>query len=338
MRHGLAILILMPCLLGLRGCGEQIFRGDLSASAGFGPAYNGKRCMDCHFGPGIDGELTVGGNGVRYRSPVFVRVGQGEVIPYFRFGDPRPIPSDARIATRLAPPLGGLAEVEALGDAYIRINADPMDVDGDGISGRLGGVDSDGRIHRYGLQAHVGTLREFIARALAEEHGIDFTEQQETPAMVDALEEFVLSLPRPRSYEYGVVAPEEVPEGAALFEAIGCADCHVPLLATARLYSDLLLHDLGPSLDDGISLNAACQNAVPDDRHHTRECSPREFRTTSLRGVGHRLKRAVMHDGRARDLEMVVRLHGGEAADSRDAWLALSRGERHALSEFVKTL
>ena len=338
MRHGLAILFLMPCLLGLRNCGEQIFRGDLSSSRGFGPTYNATRCMDCHFAPAIDGELTAGGNGVRYRSPVYVRLGQGPVIPYFRFADPRPIPSEARVATRLAPPLGGLAEVEAIGDAYIRINADPQDVDGDGISGRIGGFTEGGRIYRYGLQAHVATLREFIERALAEEHGIDFDEQQDTPAMVDALEAFILSLPPPQPLYPTGVDPQQAQEGAEIFEAIGCADCHVPQVGAAVLYSDLLLHDLGPSLDDRVSLNPACQAEVPEDLHHTRECSTREFRTPSLLGVGHRLKRAALHDGRARDVEMVVRLHGGEAADSRDAWLALRRNERQALADFFKTL
>lgn len=45
-------------------------------------------------------------------------------------------------------------------------------------------------------------------------------------------------------------------EGARLFRAVGCAKCHVPSLrAVAQevvLYSDLLLHDMGPALDDKI--------------------------------------------------------------------------------------
>ena len=45
--------------------------------------------------------------------------------------------------------------------------------------------------------------------------------------------------------------------GGRLFSQIGCAKCHVPALdgrnGEVTLYSDLLLHDMGPALDDKIS-------------------------------------------------------------------------------------
>lgn len=45
--------------------------------------------------------------------------------------------------------------------------------------------------------------------------------------------------------------------GAAVFERIGCAGCHTPSLPAAgrrvHLYSDLLLHEMGPGLADRIS-------------------------------------------------------------------------------------
>ena len=44
--------------------------------------------------------------------------------------------------------------------------------------------------------------------------------------------------------------------GGRLFDAVGCAKCHVPSLTAGDrrvvLYSDLLLHDMGPALDDKI--------------------------------------------------------------------------------------
>src|SRR5215208_2295575 len=48
--------------------------------------------------------------------------------------------------------------------------------------------------------------------------------------------------------------------GAALFASTGCASCHTPSMAApggvARLYSDLLLHDMG-ALADGFEQGSA---------------------------------------------------------------------------------
>lgn len=43
-----------------------------------------------------------------------------------------------------------------------------------------------------------------------------------------------------------------------LFASTGCAGCHTTAFKTADgrdvpLYSDLLLHDMGPALDDGVT-------------------------------------------------------------------------------------
>ncbi|MCV5649039.1 hypothetical protein OFN55_40580, partial [Escherichia coli] len=41
-------------------------------------------------------------------------------------------------------------------------------------------------------------------------------------------------------------------EGERLFASTGCTACHTPSLGGVPLYSDLLLHDMGPLLDDGL--------------------------------------------------------------------------------------
>jgi CxxC motif-containing protein (DUF1111 family) len=51
-----------------------------------------------------------------------------------------------------------------------------------------------------------------------------------------------------------------------------------------------------------------------------------------------RLARRYLHDGRASSIEEAVRLHGGEAARSRDAFRALSGSDRMALLRFLSTL
>src|SRR5713226_7213090 len=86
--------------------------------------------------------------------------------------------------------------------------------------------------------------------------------------------------------------------GKTVFNNIGCALCHTPQMQTApvmnsavlvnrpvNLYSDLLLHKMGPGLADNIGQGLA---------------APDEFRTTPLWGVGQRM--FFLHDGRASDL------------------------------------
>jgi CxxC motif-containing protein (DUF1111 family) len=128
-------------------------------------------------------------------------------------------------------------------------------------------------------------------------------------------------------------------EGEAIFGDIGCASCHVPELRTGpsavsalanrsvALYSDLLLHDLGEALSDGVADGGA---------------GPREWRTAPLWGL--RVMRDfldgeafLLHDGRARSVEEAILLHGGEAAAARDRFAALPPAARGALLDFVES-
>ena len=75
----------------------------------------------------------------------------------------------------------------------------------------------------------------------------------------------------------------DVLAGEAHFAAVGCAGCHVPTLRTGASplaplhqadfhpYTDLLLHDMGPELDDGYTEGIALTS---------------EWRTAPLWGVG----------------------------------------------------
>jgi CxxC motif-containing protein (DUF1111 family) len=127
--------------------------------------------------------------------------------------------------------------------------------------------------------------------------------------------------------------------GERIFADVGCADCHVPELRTGpstiaavahqpvRLYSDLLLHDLGDGLADG---------------RGDGDATGREWRTAPLWGL--RLMRSflngeafLLHDGSARTVEEAIRLHGGEAQRARDAFVALPEADRAALLDFVES-
>lgn len=128
--------------------------------------------------------------------------------------------------------------------------------------------------------------------------------------------------------------------GESLFAQVGCAGCHVSTLQTGdspiaalsqqtfHPYSDLLLHDMGPELDDGY--------------READELSA-EWRTTPLWGLGLQKnsqggREFYLHDGRATTLPQAIAAHGGEAAASRDAFAALSETEQRQLIAFLYSL
>jgi CxxC motif-containing protein (DUF1111 family) len=103
----------------------------------------------------------------------------------------------------------------------------------------------------------------------------------------------------------------------ASFDAADCPSCHIPRLehprGPLRLYSDLLIHDVGPDLADGLGPG---------------EAESYEFRTQPLWGVSS--TGPYLHDGRASTLDEAIRWHGGEAqrARARDAYLRMSEQEQ----------
>jgi uncharacterized integral membrane protein (TIGR00698 family) len=113
--------------------------------------------------------------------------------------------------------------------------------------------------------------------------------------------------------------------GARLFEAVGCAKCHVPSLrglhGDVPLYSDLLLHDMGAALDDKIVQGQATGS---------------EWRTTPL--IGTRLRDRYLHDGRATRLRDAVLEHGGEAEIVRRRFFELDEDEQQAVYAFIASL
>jgi CxxC motif-containing protein (DUF1111 family) len=91
------------------------------------------------------------------------------------------------------------------------------------------------------LAGHAGPGR---GRCVGENEDIE-----DDGSLVDAVTAFLVALPAP-------AASIASGRGQALFARIGCDTCHTPSLPLADrgvpLYSDLLLHDLGPDLDDKV--------------------------------------------------------------------------------------
>lgn len=224
-------------------------------------------------------------------------------------------------------------------------------------SHHVGGGDGP-QLGRFSRKAQVSSLIEQVAQAYHQDIGItsDFIPQEnqhpqagggmalgdgvadpEIPAAT-VLETTIyvrLLMPPARGRKTA-----EAMRGEELFGQIGCASCHVPSMRTGRgpipelsevdanLYSDLLLHDMGPALAD----------YRPDG-----DASGSEWRTAPLWGT--RLvadfldgEEFYLHDGRARSLDEAIRLHGGEAEAARGRYEALDSDARQAVVAFVGSL
>jgi CxxC motif-containing protein (DUF1111 family) len=148
--------------------------------------------------------------------------------------------------------------------------------------------------------------------------------------------------------------------GKKLFTEVGCAACHAPKLGeVAGIYSDLLLHDMGPDSEDtgdyGVFLPFSPGSKVeePVEVHVTQAApgggeppannpgfvvgaSSAEWRTPPLWGC--RDSAPYMHDGRAQTLEQAIAFHGGQAARSAREFFLLTTEQRQQVTAFLKSL
>ena len=172
-----------------------------------------------------------------------------------------------------------------------------------------------------------------LARPGYQPRGLDLSLEQ-----CDQLTQFVASLPRP--VERVPVDGEEqdrAKAGKEIFVSSGCASCHTPSLGSVDgLYSDLLLHIMGRDLQAiGRSYDGPHGPPVPDVPR-PEDPLAREWRTPPLWGVAD--SAPYLHDGRAATLHDAIRLHGGQANESRISYLKLDQDGRANLIAFLKTL
>lgn len=338
----------------LEARGAVFFITKFTPQQGLGPLFNRTSCVGCHIAPTVGG-MGLDGLGTATR---FGRLTATGVSPLGVPGAPiarthsvaeegfecdlEPgIPANANVTSvRNAPDLHGTGLINAIPDKVIVAGAVPR---GDGVQGRAHWVqtpDGGQGVGRFGWKADTISLRQFVADAFRNELGITSplapidlapagqTSQCYCPgeqgpieddgSMVDAVTAFVAALPPPRTRARSL-------HGATVFTVIRCDSCHTPSLSLGerrvRLYSDLLLHDLGPDLDDKLIQGLA---------------NGRDWRTTPLWGLGKR--RRFLHDGRARTISEAILAHGGEAAPAKQRFRMLSPEERASLLEFLADL
>ena len=271
----------------------------------------------------------------------------------------------AWISPRLAPDLHGGGLLERVPLTWLAAQADPDDLDGDGISGAVvmgqyGEQDIEpGRFgwkgdepdlaHQISAAFHFDLgLSTPLRRALwgdctiaeadcrAAPQGADKGGVEVENTVVSLVATYLRSLPAPASS----AATKDTERGRTLFAEFGCGACHtsrVPAeLANSDTkwftpYTDLLVHDMG----DGLADRAA------DDSVST-VAGAHEWRTAPLWGLGARVAAKdganLLHDGRARSVLEAILWHGGEASQAKQRAAELSAEDRAALIAFLESL
>lgn len=273
-----------------------------------------------------------------------------------------PMDPNVRTSPRIGSIILGLGLLQAVSDESILARADPMDADGDGISGKAQMAwdvrSATRKLGRFGWKAGATTLEQQTAAALRDDIGItntlfptqpctaaqgicDMVPDGGSPESSDAILEFLtfyvhtVAVPARRNH-----TDPQVRRGRDLFHAAGCVACHVPTMRTGTYpdfpelenqiihpFTDLLLHDMGPGLADGAG---------------EFEANGSEWRTAPLWGIGlvdevneHQF---LLHDGRARGFAEAILWHGGEAEAAKEYFRNLPAADRDALIAFLEDL
>jgi hypothetical protein len=364
--------------------GFEVFTRRFKPSTGLGPFYNATSCASCHSTP------VVGGGSGLYRN-FYLAVYQfgpttasqsssippflSAVVPAFGSGDEHPTTTEFTLeggrplmpdtvfgfpvlsAQRNAIPVFGVGLFENISDTTILSNADPFDLNGDGISGVANTQLMGAAVGRLGLKAQANNIELFTRGPLQNQMGITSDPFEGSDGLVSMTCSPLFQVaadPNDPSTDFDPVADPEINtqdlgdliaygkflapppppvfngggvRGKELFTVIGCVTCHIPSLPSSKgavkAYTDLLLHDMGPILADNIKLGDAVS-------------STNEFRTQPLWGVSE--FPPFLHDGRAATILEAVLLHAGEAQGTLDEFNALTPLNQQNIIDFLEQL
>jgi CxxC motif-containing protein (DUF1111 family) len=325
--------------------GFKLFIKNWTIKEGVGPNINARSCVACHRIP------TPGGSGTGretfvFHSPGVVDAAGGSVFPRFQIlGDQsvRERTQPKQITVRRTQSLFGLGLLEAVPVSVLQEYSDPEDANGDGISGRL--IKVGQQYGRFGWKGNIPTIEAFVENAFAVEIGLtnrghrEGLEQEITSlgygspieistAQIRLVSQFIRFLGAPRS-----TGRHDLSRGQELFFKIECNLCHRPSLTTGTFpepfgnqkllaFTDLLVHDMGPELADGLEENGI---------------SGQEFRTPPLWAIAS-TGPPYLHDGRAMTVYDAIIFHGGEAKSSAAKFKLLSSEEQAAVLRFINSL
>ena len=347
--------------------GDVAFNDEIfSATNGLGPVFVATSCATCHAGDGKGHPFTtltrfgqtdtIGNKFLHLGGPQL----QPRAIPGFQ---PEQIPAGATFSNFTPPANTRLGLLEAVPDATILALADENDMNGDGISGRPnwikippyclvrpGTIERNGKyIGRFGKKAAVYDLQQQTANAYNQDMGVNSTYEAyntfngfeiDPEISNQTLLDVVFYLQTLKAPVQRNQQDADVIAGKQIFTTLKCSNCHTPQLQTGSSqitalsnktffpYTDLLLHDMGPGLDDGYTEGTALTA---------------EWRTPPLWGLGLSKNSQggqvfLMHDGRARSIEEAILMHGGEATQSKNGFQQLSPADKSRILKFLESL
>ena len=344
---------------------------------GLGPCYNAQSCRECHQNPVTGGisqitELRAG----HFNGASFVDAPGGSLIND-RATDAsiqERVPGGNEVRTfRTSLNILGDGFVEAIGNSALinNVNNQPASKRGSLISVTM--FEAGGsRIGRFGWKDQQASLLSFSADAYLNEMGItsSFLPNENTStgvfvgfgsgfdpvadpedagnADVESFATFMRSLkapPRGAGAEDGSAGPvnANIAAGSALFNSIGCDDCHTRTFVTAppgtlinggaltvgtalgnkiiHPFSDFALHNVGTG--DGIVQNGG-------------QGSRNQVRTPPLWGM--RTRDRLMHDGDTVNRNEAILRHAGQAAGTIANYNNLSTVQKNQLILFLNSL
>jgi CxxC motif-containing protein (DUF1111 family) len=346
----------------------DVFAEQEQIADGLGPVYNAQSCGECHQNPVVGGASQIGEfraghfNGFAFvdhpggsllndraiNANIQERIAAGQEVRTFRIslsvmgdGFVECIDSNTLVAISNAQPAGQRGTV-------IQV---PVDEAGGAL-----------RTARFGWKNQHASLVSFSADAYLNEMGItsplqpnENTSNGASVAAFDTVADpeddgedleifaaFMRSLKAP-SRDTALAATASAQRGSNLFDAIGCATCHVRNITTVPAgtvvnqgeftcgaalgdkvihpFGDFLLHNIGTG--DGIVQNGG-------------QATRNQVRTMPLWGM--RARDRLMHDGATVSRTDAINRHAGQATAARNNFNNLSAGSQNDLINFLNSL
>jgi CxxC motif-containing protein (DUF1111 family) len=347
---------------------REVFEEREGLDDGLGPVYNAQSCAECHQNPvtGAISQITELRAG-DFNGTSFVDHPGGSLI--------NDRATNADFQERV---LGGndvrtfRTSLNTLGDGFVEAinsntiiaisNAQPAAMRGTVIQVPVNEANNALRVARFGWKNQHASLESFSADAYLNEMGItsplqpsentsngrslaafdEVPDPEDDGEDVEIFARFMRATKAPPR-DAALAATVEARAGAALFNSIGCATCHVPSITTATAgtvinggaltvpaalgnkvihpFSDFLLHNVGTG--DGI-----VQNGGPGTRN--------QLRTPPLWGL--RARDRLMHDGNTLTRNEAILRHAGQATGVVANYNNLSNTQKNQLITFLNSL
>jgi CxxC motif-containing protein (DUF1111 family) len=348
---------------------KDVFEEVEAIDDGLGPVYNTQSCRECHQNPvtgagsqvsefraghfnGITFTDQPGGSLINDRAidpSIQERIAAGQEVRTFRIS--LSIMGDGFVEAIDSNTLAAIAAAQPAGQRGTVIQVP--------VSEAPGQV----RVGRFGWKNQNSSLLSFAADAYLNEMGITsplqptentsngnsvarfdtVADPEDTVgADINAFAAFMRSLKAP-SVDAAVAATASAQRGSALFNAIGCATCHVRTINTAPAgsvinggaftvpaalgdkaihpFSDFLLHDVGTG--DGI-----VQNGGQGTRN--------QVRTMPLWGM--RARDRLMHDGASVSRTDAILRHRNQAQGAANNFASIGSGSQNDVINFLNSL